>query len=445
MTQRRWEARAKAVTQVDLITVANTWAQNDTATLTINGVDLVITIGTLVTTVQVATTIKEAINGTTLTDTSASVSPTIAQGGGQAIGEFAEVVATITSGSTSVVVVTARTHGKPFTLTVTENTVGTGTATRSGSVTCTGPNFFDNADNWSGSTVPITGDDAVFDVGDTPLLYNLDQNGITLASLTITNGYTGDIGLPERNEDNGSLPYNEYRTKKLMISATVLTIGGGEGKGSARIRLNLGTAQTTAFINHNGARALEAYPTIQIIGTHASNAITVSRGDVGIADMAGEAATVTTLRVGYIDNVTGDAKVLVGSGATLNTVNQSGGFLDVECAIATAYVGTAGECVINGSGAVASLTVRGSCTVRFSTTGTLGGNPIVSGNGFLDFGQDLRTKTVTNPLEIYGEDAKVSDPFKVVTSLVLDWNEGEANLGNFALGSNVRLTRGTPA
>lgn len=381
MATRTWQGRAKAVKQVNTITVENTWAQNDTATMTINGLDVVVTIGTLVTTSQVATTIKEALMGTTLTDTSASVSPTIAQGGAQLLGEFAEVEATVSS---AVVTVTARTAGKPFTMTVTENTAGTGTATGAVATACTGPNFFDNADNWSASTVPITGDTAIFDDGSVSLLYNLDQNGITLASLIIRNGYTGNIGLPDINRDNDAKPYYEYRETKLKISATLLTLGIGDGNGSGRIRLNLGTAQTTAVVRHNGTRILDNFPCIEIIGTHASNAITVSKGDVGIGYVQGEAATVDVLRVGHLDNIDSDARVFVGAGVTLNTVSQDGGSLVIECAVATAYTGHAGTCTINGTGAVAAATIRGA-SVYYNTSGTLGGNPVVSGEGLLDF------------------------------------------------------------
>ncbi|WP_460997028.1 hypothetical protein, partial [Staphylococcus aureus] len=41
-------------------TVADTWAAGDTATCSTNGKSLVVTIGSLVTPTQVATTIKEA-------------------------------------------------------------------------------------------------------------------------------------------------------------------------------------------------------------------------------------------------------------------------------------------------------------------------------------------------------------------------------------------------
>jgi hypothetical protein len=60
----------------------------------------------------------------------------------------------------------------------------------------------------------------------------------------------------------------------------------------------------------------------------------------------------------------------------------------------------------------------------------------------LDFRRDFRSKTVTNPVELYGDAADVQDPYKVVSSLVVDCNETTRMEG---LGRNVRITRGTVA
>src|SRR3990167_1446959 len=110
-------------------TAALTWAQGDTITLTIDNLQVVITIGTLVTTTQVATTVKEAFNGSTLTDPSASCVPTIAQGGAASIGQFAEMTAT--SSAAVVTFITNQTIrvGKPITMTTGDvgSTAGDGT------------------------------------------------------------------------------------------------------------------------------------------------------------------------------------------------------------------------------------------------------------------------------------------------------------------------------
>ena len=81
MATNRWIGKAKQVTQVDKIAISGSWASTNTITVTINGVAAVLTVGALTTTDQVATSLKQAWNGETLTDTSASCSPTIADGG----------------------------------------------------------------------------------------------------------------------------------------------------------------------------------------------------------------------------------------------------------------------------------------------------------------------------------------------------------------------------
>ena len=72
MATIRWVGSSLNRKQVSRITVANTWTAGDTYTLTIDNIDFILTIGTLVTTAQVATTIYQALTGTAFTDTTAS-------------------------------------------------------------------------------------------------------------------------------------------------------------------------------------------------------------------------------------------------------------------------------------------------------------------------------------------------------------------------------------
>jgi len=110
------------VPQVDTVTIANTWAQNDTIQLVIGSSTVTVTIGTLTTTAQVATTLQQAWENLTLTDGSASVSPAE---GGQLNIETSQITATV---SGSVVTLTSGIAGQSFTLVVTETTAGDGTA-----------------------------------------------------------------------------------------------------------------------------------------------------------------------------------------------------------------------------------------------------------------------------------------------------------------------------
>jgi hypothetical protein len=71
----------------------------------------------------------------------------------------------------------------------------------------------------------------------------------------------------------------------------------------------------------------------------------------------------------------------------------------------------------------------------------MGGTTVVGATEQIDFSQDPRAKTVTNPIDASNLDP-VIDPDQVVGNLRIDSN-GLAPLEN--LGTNVRLTRGTPA
>lgn len=443
---RTWIGNAINIFDLWTITIAGTWATADTIEIVIGLNSLIITIGATDTaTTDVAQAICDAINATTRLDGTGTTDAT-SNVGGQQINEFTELdIATVDG---SVVTLTALTAGKPITISVIETSTS-GTATESNATPATGRNFFDNVDNWSGNTIPVDGDPMVFDHGNIDCLYNIDQNAFTPASVIITSGYTGNIGLNSVNTDNQSKTYNEYRPRSLKLCAsgdslnTLVDIGQGEGAGSRRLNLDFNTGQVTGNIYRTGQPIDSATPPLQIQGSHASTVWQVLRGVVGFAFQQGEACVIATLRMGFITNQASDANVRCGSGCTLAIIEKSGGILEVNSAIATSIKNTAGDTTINGTGAVTGLSIYGG-NVYYSTTGTLGGAPLVSGTGKLDFTRDMRTKTVTNPIEVHGDKAKVDDSYKVVTTLIVDMNQ-TGNLANLSMGDNVRLTRGTPS
>ena len=128
---------ATRVAEVNTITIANTWAAADTITVEINGKPLLVTIGSLITTAQVANTLKQAWEGEDFTDGTATVSPS---GGGPALDEYSQITATV---SGSIVTLTADNAGvrrnTNTVMTVAENTAGDGTATLASSVVAAGP------------------------------------------------------------------------------------------------------------------------------------------------------------------------------------------------------------------------------------------------------------------------------------------------------------------
>lgn len=432
MATRRWLGRAIAVAQVDTITVANTWAQNDTVTLTINNKSIVITIGTLVTTAQVATTIKQVINGESLTDTAATYTAY-----GTAVGEFSRLTATVNS---SVVSITANDAGVPFTLSVTESTAGDGTATEATATAATGPNHWDNVDNWSGNAVPVDDDDIVFDAGDVDLLYAL-STGIQPDSITVTPGYTGEIGLPEVNTDNTELPYDEYRAKYLTFAtnagATAVSIEAGSG----RIRIDMGDCTSvTHNIRGSGTRAEEQVPAILLLGSDADTVLNVQRGDVGVAFYAGETAHLASINVGWLERQDSDSAVVCGSGVDLANaaISMTGGSLQTNSATGSGTIALNGGEIELLSGAHASI-IADAGTVYYRSTGTLSAGKAGSG-GVFNFTRDNRGRTVS-AMELY-EGGSILDPNKTVT-----WSTGVDLVrcgipadGSLNLGTHLTLT-----
>lgn len=413
MATRRWLGVAANKTHVVTVTIANTWATGDTITLTIANVDFVVTIGANVTTAQVATTLKEAFNGDTLTDTTASFTPN-GSSGAQDIGFFAEIEASV---SGSVVTFTARESGVPFTMTATESTAGSGTATLATSVPATGRNFFSDQDNWSGNTVPVDGDDIVFDSGDIDVLHGLSP-AIQPGSVTITRGYTGRIGLPDINPGpsgtSGDLKFYEYRTRRLTFdnnaTTCTYTIGQREGQGSGMIRIDAGAGRSTVNVWSTGQnRYDQGLPAFEFIGTHASNAMYVMDGDACAAFQKGDSTTLSILQVG--SDSTSNARMVVGDDATLTTVVQSGGSLTLSasCTTLTMHGGEATQL----AGSPATLAINAGEYIDRSTA-TIGTGLTVGSRGHYNRTQDNRAKTITPQVTLYSG-SKFHDPNKTLT------------------------------
>lgn len=417
MATLRWKGTAPAVAQVSTLTPGGTIEVGDLFLVTIGD-----------------HTISYAAIGTSVASVCAGLTAALAA---STVPQFSELTFT---DSTTHVTAAAKTAGKPFTITV-DTTEGNGdpaddqtfdvdTITPSA-----GPNDWSTPANWSTGTVPDTGDHVVIENSAVDILYGINQDGITLGSLTIAASFTGKIGLPKINSGG----YAEYRPDYLAIGATTVTIGDGVGSGSGRIKLDTGTGQTT--LNVRGmANTIE--PGVEALlwkGTHASNSVQVSRGSVGIAVFAGESATVATLSVGYRSNQASDSSVKCGGNATLTTVNQSGGFLTIASNAATITM-TAGELTIT-AGAFTTINIRGG-KVIYKSTGTASSVTVGKG-GELDFTQDMRGRTITS-LDL-SAGATLRDPFKtVVFTNGIDIEAVGVEDVTLQLGKHIKVSRGTP-
>jgi len=411
MTTKIWSGNAASVMQVTTLTPASPSA-NDTFKVTVNN---------KLVSYQTATgTVADVCNGLA----TALANSTYA--------EFKEFVPQSTGNTITLTGVTA---GVPFTATTSVTTSGSATFTASVAVSCTGPNFWDNAANWSTNSVPASGDDVVFNSGNVACLYNLTQTAVTLQSLTLYQGYTGTIGLPLYNNKG----YYEYRATELAVSATTINVGQLTGQGSGRIKLNVGSNACTLNIYATGQPLEQGYPSLTWRGTSGSNVVNANKGQIGIAFFPGQTASVNNLNIGYVSNVAGDVQLTVGAGATLTTVTQNGGNVTLYGGMTTLLV-AAGACTVYGTGAVSNLTVNQSGSVAWNSTGTIGGNPIVADKGVLDFSKDQQAKTVTNPIQKFGDASQLLDPYQVVTSLAVILEQSN-DLSGLELGENLTLTR----
>jgi hypothetical protein len=348
-------------------------------------------------------TIFQALTGTTFTDTTASCTIPVADGGAALIPQFSEFTAT--NNTASQVDLTANgtgaLAGKPFTITVTgDGTASTGTAAITSITAPTSQYHADQVDNYSGNALPTGGSDTlIFDNGNIDVRWGLDY-ATTLTKITKYKSYTGNVGLPEVNIDNSNKPYHEYRTTYLTCTGcTTANLEVGEGSGSGRFKLNTGTGQSAINVYGSGPTLDGGVPCTLWKGTHASNTVNNLAGNLGIAFFGGEVATVATLITGT--DAQSSASTYCGSGCTLGTVKLNGGRQVTNSAVTTAtqYAGRWDHY----SGTITTLTVNGgvfaphaACTITNCTV-----------YGKLDLSQTAGVVTFTNLVQVYGE---INDP-----------------------------------
>ncbi|KKL84732.1 hypothetical protein LCGC14_1961770, partial [marine sediment metagenome] len=379
MATRVWEGgNAPAVAHVSKITVTGTWATNDTATLTCGSVSVTFTVGGTQTIGAVVAGLVSAWNAA-------------------AAGEMAEATAADASPD---ITFTSDTAGMPIEVTGYESTAGNGAlGAQTDTTPNSGPNCWDSAANWSylGTTrsLPVTGDDMVYENSPIPCLYGLAQSGITLASLTRLETFTGTLGLPRNNTLDANNPYVEYRPTHLEIGATSVYLGMGNGGGSGRFNLDTGSVQTDLNIWDSGTPLEAGIPPILWKGTHSSNTVTINKGSVGIAFFAGETATINVLNVSYAEFQATDVDVICGKGVTFNgTVDIDGGTVEINSNGLTVNQ-RAGVLTVLGGAAISTTLRLDGGTCHWNSVGTLT-LPIISGGGVLDFRRDGRTRTVVD-------------------------------------------------
>lgn len=423
MSTKIFLGSAAAIKKVVTCTVGGTILATDLFKISFaNGKQLTVVAGSTVA-ATVATTIVAAINALT-----SALYP-----------EFKEfTIVDILDGTFTC---TSSLAGRDFSFTLTTTLAGggasSGTFTQAVTVANAGPNDWSTPANWSGGTIPGymgASDDVILQDCDQPILYGLNQSGVTLTSLTRRNSFTGYIGLPITNTDG--TPYPEYRDTYLQIGATTIDDWGGSG----RCKINVGSVTCTLNVHYFDTAVEDGIPSLCWKGTSASNVVNITCGDVGIGFFGGETATIATLNISNSNDLT-DATVRCGTGVTLTTVNNNGGLLYVDTTAASlALIQQAGDTVISGTGHTVTMSVLGGY-VRYNTTATIGAGSVIGTYGLLDLRGDTRAKAVNATGLTLLTGAKIYDCFGVLTKPYnLLMTNGGIEYGIGDLGKNFKAT-----
>lgn len=421
MATKRWQGDARAIADVWTFTPGGTIASGSTFTFTVAGKAVVYT-----------------STGATAAIVSAGVTALWNSTDNPLPPEFREYEAVDGTGT---VVFTHRTKGVSGTIACAAGGSGSPSVTMDHTVSATGPNFIDNAANWSDGAAPSNSDVLVYDSGSVDCLHG-DISSLTGITIKVLDGYTGRIGLPEFN-GSGSNSYPEYREKYIKIDGGTLEV---DNAAATRVRVDFQSTLATLIVRNTGARQ-DAIPVVTVKGGASSSRADITRGDVGLAFFAGETVNFPTVNISYVDRQESDANVYIGPGTagsptTITTLTKSGGNLVNHAAVTTFRQLPGGGVTTQMAGGVTTATVDGG-RLNYNSSGTLATGS-VSGDGFLDFDGDTRAKTVTNPIDIYGGQARLRDSRGVVASLVVDCNAG-STAAQIDRGTTYRLTYGSVA
>ena len=375
-------------------------------------------------------TYSMTINGKSVTyistgiDTVATVLAALATNwNASTITEFTE--ATASAGSTTLTI-TGDKAGNPLSITV--STTGGASFSIANTTSATGPNDFGNGQNWTGGSAPANSDTLVFDTGSVDCAFGLTTSlsGITLI---VNPGYSGNIGLYYLNK-NSQTSYYEYRPQYLTLAGGTVTINAPSVQ---RCNLAFGANQAIVQVMATGSRIDKYTAPVLIVGGNSSSQLDITKGDVAIANYQGDSATFPTVQTSYTGNAPTDVNLYCGPGAVLTTITKNGGNLTINSNVANLTQGVAGGTVTIAAGGVATLIAENG-TVNYSSVGVLG-TATIAGQAVLTFDGDPRAKSVTSPIQVYGDRASVSDNAKTVNSGTLSVTTNQTTSINVSHGS----------
>ncbi len=271
----------------------------------------------------------------------------------------------------------ALTPGVPFVFT-TSVTGGAGTISAASTTTASaGPNDWSTAANHSGGAVPVNSDDVIIADNAIDIAWGLDQNAVTLTSLTVRQSYTGRIGLDYRafatsvDARTVDLTEVEYRDKYLKIGSTDVALGQNTSSitptGSDRIMLDLHTVESTCVVHNTSVSSAETdRPAVRLLANKNTTDVFVRLAPGGIGIAFGEPGETSTIRKLSVSDQGASSRIFVSDGVTLTNYDQSGG---VGLLMAAATIATV---TVDGG----TLTTEGDFTI--TTLENAGGTILVN-------------------------------------------------------------------
>lgn len=286
------------------------------------------------------------------------------------------------------IVMTAKTeyHGVPIGVSVSTDS-GTGTFVAVNTVAATGPENASATANYSGGALPSDGDSLFFGAAEYGPKYNLNAlASITPALIDIAPEATYEIGLPKINK-LGS--YTEYRTTHMQFDGCTL-FRVRDGNTSQLLRFNfLGAVAVAAVVENTGSSSESNAPTLDLLGSEATNSLDVLAGSVGIAALSNETATWKTITQAGGTITAGPGATLGGSGSAITI---GGGTFHARSACVTVTVESGGTFNLNDSATVTTLTVETGGAVNYRSSGTI---TTANVKGSVNFTDDRSGRTVT--------------------------------------------------
>lgn len=263
--------------------------------------------------------------------------------------------------------------------------------------------------NWSTGTVPVAGDDVIFNTSSRDVTISSSISSITYDSLKILDGFTGKLGVSGTKLDVNAtslLIATDQAEVHLDGDYTTVVLSDIPPASVATPQITFGTSSTCTTFRVTGGQG-----PVEVACNTASNVqmLTAPQATISILATAGtttnilmDSGTVTTANSLTTADVSGGTLVLTGAaGAT--TVNLTG----------------AGTLEHNGTGTVATLNVFDKACLASTVNNATGTGAVFTNTNLFDGDIDERngaaTTTFTNGINVNGSGTIRPDVTRTLT------------------------------